>query len=81
MTDLPQVVSRAAMYAQDGLWALLACLPCGHGSSHVHINGVDYEICKLLGEGGFSMVYLARDTQTGAMYALKKVRTSSRRLD
>lgn len=37
------------------------------------INGRNYTIEKLLGEGGFSFVYLVRDMSSGRSYALKKI--------
>ncbi|KAI9343803.1 other/NAK protein kinase [Pilaira anomala] len=45
------------------------CIP----SSNLSINGRAYRIVKLLGEGGFSFVYLAQDG-SGNLYALKKIR-------
>ncbi|KAI8362748.1 other/NAK protein kinase [Blakeslea trispora] len=45
------------------------CIP----SSNLSINGRAYRIVKLLGEGGFSFVYLAQDG-SGNMYAMKKIR-------
>jgi serine/threonine kinase 16 len=41
------------------------------------INGRSYKIDKLLGEGGFSFVYLITDTSSGRRYALKKVLVTS----
>lgn len=47
----------------------------GHSiSSEVKLNGRNIQIVKLLGEGGFSFVYLARDRGSGREFALKKVR-------
>lgn len=40
------------------------------------INGRSYKIEKLLGEGGFSFVYLVTDTSSGRVYALKKILAS-----
>lgn len=74
MDGVGPLMDRAASYAQDGALALLSCLPCGRGASTIHVNGAEYEIVKLLGEGGFSLVYLVRDTRTGGQYALKQVR-------
>jgi serine/threonine kinase 16 len=37
------------------------------------INGRSYRIEKLLGEGGFSFVYLIRDESSGRQCALKKI--------
>lgn len=33
----------------------------------------NYELCKLLGRGGFGVVYLAQESETGACYAIKKL--------
>ena len=41
------------------------------------INGRSYKIEKLLGEGGFSFVYLIRDISSGRMFALKKILVTS----
>lgn len=41
------------------------------------INGRSYRIEKLLGEGGFSFVYLISDTSSGRRYALKKILVTS----
>ncbi|KDN40698.1 Pkinase-domain-containing protein [Tilletiaria anomala UBC 951] len=60
--------------AQDAIFALSSCLPCGPSSSSLKLNGRSFEIVKLLGEGGFSFVYLARDAQSGREFALKKIR-------
>lgn len=72
--SLVQHVGRAAETALDLVYALLSALPCGAGAAQVHINGNAYDIVKLLGEGGFSLVYLVRDPATGQQYALKKIR-------
>ncbi|KAI7900038.1 protein kinase [Cokeromyces recurvatus] len=45
------------------------CIP----NSNLSINGRAYRIIKLLGEGGFSFVYLAQDG-SGELFALKKIR-------
>ena len=74
MTDAAALVSRAYEYAQDGFLALMSCLDCADGYGTVNVNGVSYEVMQLLGEGGFSMVYLVRDRTSGRMYALKKVK-------
>ncbi|PKI85189.1 non-specific serine/threonine protein kinase [Malassezia vespertilionis] len=67
-------VRRVADYAQDLVYAVIAWMQCGASGSKVKVNGISYEIVRLLGEGGFSMVYLVRDTQTGQEFALKKIR-------
>lgn len=47
----------------------------GFTSGNLKLNGRNVQIVKLLGEGGFSFVYLARDRESGREFALKKVRT------
>lgn len=44
-------------------------------SSNIKLNGRNVQIVKLLGEGGFSFVYLARDRESRREFALKKVCT------
>ncbi|KAF4571529.1 putative PKS/NRPS-like protein biosynthetic cluster [Pleurotus pulmonarius] len=58
--------------ARDALWALSSCL-CQQ-SAKVKINGRTFTIVKVLGEGGFSFVYLAQDDHSGRQFALKKIR-------
>jgi serine/threonine kinase 16 len=41
------------------------------------INGRSYTIEKLLGEGGFSFVYLIRDQSSQRLFALKKILVTS----
>ncbi|KAI8991894.1 kinase-like domain-containing protein [Mycotypha africana] len=45
------------------------CIP----NANLSINGRAYRVVKLLGEGGFSFVYLVQDG-SGNFYALKKIR-------
>ncbi|KAJ7762028.1 other/NAK protein kinase [Mycena maculata] len=58
--------------AKDAIWALSSCL-CQQ-SAKVKINGRTFKINKVLGEGGFSFVYLAQDEHSGRHFALKKIR-------
>ncbi|GLB40351.1 putative protein kinase superfamily protein [Lyophyllum shimeji] len=58
--------------AKDALYALTSCL-CQQ-SAKVKINGRTFQILKVLGEGGFSFVYLAQDEHSGRQFALKKIR-------
>ncbi|KAF8121736.1 other/NAK protein kinase [Boletus edulis] len=58
--------------AKDALWALSSCL-CQQ-SAKIKINGRTFDIIKVLGEGGFSFVYLAQDETSGRQFALKKIR-------
>lgn len=68
-----QIASLVLVHAQDALWALASRL-CGGDSAPLTLNGRTYEILRVLGEGGFSLVFLVRDTASGTLYALKKVR-------
>ncbi|ODQ61852.1 hypothetical protein WICANDRAFT_27425 [Wickerhamomyces anomalus NRRL Y-366-8] len=52
---------------------LLSCLPCFSSQPELRINKVKFKILKLLGEGGFSYVYLV-EASNGGTYALKKIR-------
>ncbi|KAF8656189.1 hypothetical protein AX16_002627 [Volvariella volvacea WC 439] len=58
--------------AKDAIWALSSCI-CQQ-SAKVKINGRTFQIIKVLGEGGFSFVYLAQDEHSGRQFALKKIR-------
>ncbi|KAF9086976.1 hypothetical protein BGX29_007829 [Mortierella sp. GBA35] len=46
------------------------CMP----NPTIYINRRSFKVIKLLGEGGFSFVYLVQDVATGRLYALKKIR-------
>lgn len=75
--DVPDVgafMSRAYAYAQDGMLALMSCMDCADSYGTVTVNGESYEIMQVLGEGGFSIVYLVRDPGSGRTFALKKIR-------
>ncbi|KAK7421967.1 Serine/threonine-protein kinase env7 [Neonectria punicea] len=50
------------------------CLNCFPGSPTLKINNRSFKILRLLGEGGFSYVYLVEDTSTHELFALKKIR-------
>lgn len=45
----------------------------GGQATTLKLNGRNIDVLKLLGEGGFSFVYLARDRESGRLFALKKV--------
>ncbi|KAK3394687.1 kinase-like domain-containing protein [Podospora didyma] len=51
-----------------------SCLNCFPGSPTLKINSRSFKILRLLGEGGFSYVYLVQDTSTSELFALKKIR-------
>ncbi|AEO53964.1 hypothetical protein MYCTH_2295931 [Thermothelomyces thermophilus ATCC 42464] len=58
----------------DLLSSLGSCLNCFPGSPTLKINNRSLKILRLLGEGGFSYVYLVQDTSTSELFALKKIR-------
>ncbi|CCF41980.1 serine/threonine-protein kinase [Colletotrichum higginsianum] len=58
----------------DVLYSFGNCLNCFPGSPTLKINSRNFKILRLLGEGGFSYVYLVQDTQTSEELALKKIR-------
>lgn len=56
---------------------LTKCLPCFPDllSPSITVNGTKYRILRLLGEGGFSYVYLvSQKNNPGNLYAMKKIR-------
>lgn len=72
MDLLPSFLQQAFEHGKDALYALQS-LPCCGTDATLKLNGRTYRIEKLLGEGGFSYVYLAQDTESGRMFALKKI--------
>ncbi|KAJ4296026.1 Serine/threonine-protein kinase env7 [Collariella sp. IMI 366227] len=58
----------------DLLSSLGSCLNCFPSSPTLKINSRSFKILRLLGEGGFSYVYLVQDTSTSELFALKKIR-------
>lgn len=61
-----------AQYITDLVYSLESCLTCFQ-SPTLRINRHSFKILNLLGEGGFSYVYLVQ-SQNGDTYALKKIR-------
>ena len=53
---------------------LSSCLPVSSSPTSLRIHSRSLKILRLLGEGGFSYVYLVQDTATSSLYALKKIR-------
>lgn len=49
----------------------MVCFP---GSPQLKINSRSFKILRLLGEGGFSYVYLVQDASNQHLFALKKIR-------
>lgn len=67
----------------DFIWYILgSCFPCFPSISapHIKIKGSSYKIVRLLGEGGFSYVYLVQKSN-GSLFALKKIRCPFGRQD
>ncbi|CAK9442214.1 uncharacterized protein LODBEIA_P59570 [Lodderomyces beijingensis] len=57
---------------------VLSCVPCvpcfpSLSTPTIYINNAQFQIIRLLGEGGFSYVYLVHQTSSQAPYALKKI--------
>ncbi|KAL9586679.1 MAG: hypothetical protein Q9212_000748 [Teloschistes hypoglaucus] len=63
-----------SQYLMDLLAALTNCMCCFPGSPQLRINNRRFKLLRLLGEGGFSYVYLVQETSSSALYALKKIR-------
>ncbi|EGG07965.1 uncharacterized protein MELLADRAFT_47963 [Melampsora larici-populina 98AG31] len=57
---------------QDSISTLKGCF-CQPDAT-LKLNGRTFKIIKLLGEGGFSYVYLAEDLSSRRLFALKKIR-------
>ncbi|KAL9637436.1 MAG: hypothetical protein Q9164_002187 [Protoblastenia rupestris] len=58
----------------DLLSSFTNCLFCFPGSPQLKINNRSFKLQHLLGEGGFSYVYLVSDNSDQKLYALKKIR-------
>ncbi|EFW99485.1 serine/threonine-protein kinase [Grosmannia clavigera kw1407] len=58
----------------DVVYSFGHCLSCFPSSPTLKINSRSFKILRLLGEGGFSYVYLVQDTTTAELFALKKIR-------
>ncbi|GAM85617.1 hypothetical protein ANO11243_036240 [Dothideomycetidae sp. 11243] len=67
-------MSTLTSYVLDALWSFTQCLSCFPSSPLLSINGKSYKILRLLGEGGFSYVYLVQSPPSPQLYALKKIR-------
>ncbi|KAF2155116.1 kinase-like protein, partial [Myriangium duriaei CBS 260.36] len=61
-------------YLLDTLWSFTQCLSCFPSSPLLTLNSTSYKILRLLGEGGFSYVYLVQSPPNPQLYALKKIR-------
>ncbi|KJZ76707.1 hypothetical protein HIM_04043 [Hirsutella minnesotensis 3608] len=63
-----------AQFLLDLFYSLGNCLNCFPGSPTLKVNSRSFKILRLLGEGGFSYVYLVEDTSSHQLFALKKIR-------
>ncbi|KAG6187362.1 hypothetical protein E4U36_008100 [Claviceps purpurea] len=63
-----------AQFVLDFFYSFGNCLNCFPGSPTLKINRRSFKILRLLGEGGFSYVYLVEDTTSHQLFALKKIR-------
>ncbi|KAG5962349.1 hypothetical protein E4U57_007119 [Claviceps arundinis] len=63
-----------AQFILDFFYSFGNCLNCFPGSPTLKINRRSFKILRLLGEGGFSYVYLVEDTTSHQLFALKKIR-------
>ncbi|EMD31340.1 hypothetical protein CERSUDRAFT_119907 [Gelatoporia subvermispora B] len=78
-TPLAHAIDNIKFQLKDAFWALSSCI-CQQ-SAKIKINGRTFKIVKVLGEGGFSFVYLAQDEHSGRQFALKKIRCPGGRED
>ncbi|KAL4977778.1 kinase-like domain-containing protein [Aspergillus desertorum] len=63
-----------AQYFFDLLYNFTDCMCCFPSSPQLKINNRSFKLLRLLGEGGFSYVYLVQDKSTSELFALKKIR-------
>lgn len=71
--QVTQFAAQVLAHVQDAAWALATRL-CAGDAAPLTLNGRTYEIVRVLGEGGFAVVFLVRDAASGTLYALKKIR-------
>lgn len=67
-----QVLDSLREKATDAVFALSSCM-CRQ-SATIKVNGRSFVVKRVLGEGGFSFVYLVEDSTSGRLFALKKIR-------
>ncbi|OCK81022.1 kinase-like protein [Lepidopterella palustris CBS 459.81] len=67
-------MAALSSYFLDLVYSFTNCLVCFPGSPQLKINSRSFKILRLLGEGGFSYVYLVQDTSNQHLCALKKIR-------
>ena len=70
----PSTLTHLSSYILDALWSLTNCFSCFPSTPTLRINNRPFKILRLLGEGGFSYVYLVQTPGDPTLYALKKIR-------
>ncbi|KAK0260034.1 hypothetical protein B0A54_09520 [Friedmanniomyces endolithicus] len=70
----PSLTTQFSHYVLDTIWQLSQCCSCFPSNPSLRINGRSFKILRLLGEGGFSYVYLVQSPGDPTLYALKKIR-------
>ncbi|CAL5867793.1 uncharacterized protein PFLUO_LOCUS2014 [Penicillium psychrofluorescens] len=63
-----------AQYFFDLLYNFTDCMCCFPSTPQLKINNRSFKLLRLLGEGGFSYVYLVQDKTSSELFALKKIR-------
>ncbi|KAJ5114546.1 hypothetical protein NUU61_000305, partial [Penicillium alfredii] len=66
--------STMAQYFFDLLYNFTDCMCCFPSTPQLKIKNRSFKLLRLLGEGGFSYVYLVQDKNTSELFALKKIR-------
>ncbi|EMD94299.1 hypothetical protein COCC4DRAFT_58301 [Bipolaris maydis ATCC 48331] len=61
-------------YFLDFVYSFTNCMVCFPSSPQLKVNSRSFKILRLLGEGGFSYVYLVQDNSNQQLLALKKIR-------
>ena len=70
----PSTLTHLSSYILDALWSVTNCFSCFPSTPTLRINSRPFKILRLLGEGGFSYVYLVQTPGDPTLYALKKIR-------
>ena len=70
----PSLATQFSHYILDTIWQLSQCCSCFPSNPSLRLNGRAFKILRLLGEGGFSYVYLVQSPGSPDLYALKKIR-------
>ncbi|KAF2771957.1 kinase-like protein [Teratosphaeria nubilosa] len=74
MNQQHNFLTTASHYILDAFWQLSQICNCFPSNPTLKINGRSFKILRLLGEGGFSYVYLVQSPGDPTLHALKKIR-------